>query len=429
MLMTENAKPPRAVVVHAGNRDRYQVALALHEAGLLEKLVTDIYFPLDKHWFSRTFGRLLPMELLTKRYCPGLPSDKVCCTAKALGVIAANRILRGRWNLHPVSDAILGKMASVIAHQERASLISYCTYAYSAFSTSQGSRVKILFTQQAHPIFVYREAIECTSQFPEDKLMVFKNVAMYIPPSQTTHLVAESTLADTIISPSEVCRTSYVTNGFKRASFVIPYGAPCQVQHDNHQLPVVKPETVRFAFVGRLLPLKGVGILLRAWKSVPKKYGSELHLFVSAPEEFNHYKKLHLLEDDVYVHVGIRGKALWEHLRKLDVFVFPSLTEGFASVILEAMSCGLPVITTPHTCGPDIIQEGVHGFIVPIRDPQALADRIVWCLDHRERLAEMGHQAAIRAREFTWERFRRGLRGAYSSIITSESYGSEQIIV
>lgn len=421
-------KLSRAVVVHAGNRGRYQVALALHEAGLLEKLVTDIYFPLDKPWFTRTFGRLLPIEWLSKRYCPGLPSDKVCSTAKALGVIAANRMLRGRWNLYPVSDAILGKTAFGVARRAKANILSYCTYAYSAFGQSQDKQVNILFTQQAHPISVYDEAIKYANEFPEDRLIVFKNVATYIPPAQTIHLVAESVLADAIISPSDACRISYVTNGFRRASFVIPYGVH-QVQSEDYQLLVDKsPERIKFAFVGKFLPLKGVGILLRAWKSVPKTHRGELHLFVSASGELNHYKQLDLLGDDVYVHIGIHGKLLWEHLRKCDVFVFPSLTEGLAMVILEAMSCGLPVITTPP-CGPDVIVEGEHGFIVPIRDPQALADRIVWCLGHQERLAEMGHQAAIRAREFTWERFRHSLREAYSSICACQTSVSEKTLV
>jgi len=59
-----------------------------------------------------------------------------------------------------------------------------------------------------------------------------------------------------------------------------------------------------------------------------------------------------------------------------DVFVFPSLFEGFGLVLLEAMAMGLPVITTPHTAGPDLIREGMEGFIVPIRHSTAIAERL-----------------------------------------------------
>jgi glycosyltransferase involved in cell wall biosynthesis len=84
------------------------------------------------------------------------------------------------------------------------------------------------------------------------------------------------------------------------------------------------------------------------------------------------------------------------------VFVFPSLFEGFGLVLLEALAMGLPVITTAHTAGPDLIHEGVEGFIVPIRDSTAIAERLE--LLHREpaRLAEMSRQARLRASEFSW---------------------------
>jgi glycosyltransferase involved in cell wall biosynthesis len=88
-----------------------------------------------------------------------------------------------------------------------------------------------------------------------------------------------------------------------------------------------------------------------------------------------------------------------------DVFVFPSLFEGFGLVLLEALAMGLPVITTPHTAGPDIIREGIDGFIVPIRDSAAIAA----CLErlHRDpaRRLEMSRQARQRAGDFTWKNY------------------------
>jgi len=85
-----------------------------------------------------------------------------------------------------------------------------------------------------------------------------------------------------------------------------------------------------------------------------------------------------------------------------DLLVFPSLFEGFGLVLLEALAMGLPVITTPHTAGPDLIRDGVEGFIVPIRDSIAIAR----CLEllHLEpaRLAEMSEHARRRAGDFSW---------------------------
>ena len=67
-----------------------------------------------------------------------------------------------------------------------------------------------------------------------------------------------------------------------------------------------------------------------------------------------------------------------------DVFVFPSLFEGFGLVLLEAMAMGLPMITTAHTAGPDLLEDGKEGFIVPIRSAEAIAEKLTWLSAHRE---------------------------------------------
>jgi glycosyltransferase involved in cell wall biosynthesis len=66
-----------------------------------------------------------------------------------------------------------------------------------------------------------------------------------------------------------------------------------------------------------------------------------------------------------------------ERFQTSDIFVFPSLQDGFAIVVAEALACGLPVITTRNTGASDLIQPGVNGEIVPIRDPEAIAEAVL----------------------------------------------------
>jgi glycosyltransferase involved in cell wall biosynthesis len=68
---------------------------------------------------------------------------------------------------------------------------------------------------------------------------------------------------------------------------------------------------------------------------------------------------------------------LAERLRSADVFVLPSLEDGFARTVTEAMACGLPVVTTPNTGASDLIESGVNGEVAPIRNPQAIADAVL----------------------------------------------------
>jgi glycosyltransferase involved in cell wall biosynthesis len=405
-----------SVVVHAGSRDRYQVALALHEAGLLEKLVTDIYFPLDKPWFMRSFGRYLPIELLKKRYCSDLPSDKVCSSAKALAVIAANR-MSPKLNLHPISDAILGRCARKLARWANATILSYSTYASEALKVipqqQQHENAKLLFQMHPHPASAQRIIQEELHLIPAAKKSLIREHEMSIHPRIYRKLLKEPMMAGAILVASTFCRHTMEENGVAAERIhLTPYGIDCsrfplEARCLTHSTPL------RLVFLGSIIQRKGIAYLFEAMKLVIDKPVELVLCGHIAPDR----DLLRRYNDcAIKVKLGLTHEKVLQELQTADMFVFPSLLEGFAHVILEAMSCGLPVITTPHTCGPDVVEEGEHGFIIPIRDPIAIADRILWALSNRKRLTEMGQQAAVRAREFTWERFRKQVAQVYNTV-------------
>ena len=94
-----------------------------------------------------------------------------------------------------------------------------------------------------------------------------------------------------------------------------------------------------------------------------------------------------------------------ELMTEHDVLVLPSLVEGFGLVITEALSRGLPVITTAHAGGADLMTDGREGFIVPIRSPDAIADRLTRLAEDRDLLARMAEAALATARRNPWERY------------------------
>ena len=99
-------------------------------------------------------------------------------------------------------------------------------------------------------------------------------------------------------------------------------------------------------------------------------------------------------------------------MRAHDVLVFPSLFEGFGLVLTEALSQGLPIISTNHTCAPDLITDGKEGFIVPIRDPDAIADRLTKLSEDRSLLQQMKCHALEAARAHTWSNYHDGIVAA-----------------
>ena len=211
-------------------------------------------------------------------------------------------------------------------------------------------------------------------------------------------------------------RNSLEANGVPiEAIHLVPYGVDATVFIQRSFIP--RPaERLRVIFVGSVIQRKGISYLLDAVRLL----GSKQIALKICSNGFIDTDLLQAYKDlDIEIKLALPTPQLVHELHQSDVFVLPSLAEGFAHVILEAMSCGVPVVSTTHTCAPDVMLDGKHGFIVPIRDPNAIAEKLAWALDHRSELVTMGEAAAVQASLFTWERFRERIREAYKSMVES----------
>jgi glycosyltransferase involved in cell wall biosynthesis len=97
-------------------------------------------------------------------------------------------------------------------------------------------------------------------------------------------------------------------------------------------------------------------------------------------------------------------------MQQNDVLVLPTLYEGLALVLLEAMACGLTVITTPHSGLTGLINDGMEGFIVPIRSAPAIRDRLRLLAGDAGLLQTMRQAALVWSREHSWRLFRKKIR-------------------
>ena len=110
---------------------------------------------------------------------------------------------------------------------------------------------------------------------------------------------------------------------------------------------------------------------------------------------------------------GVPRPQMAEHYHWADVFLLPSICEGSATVCYEALAAGLPVITTPNA--GSVVRDGVDGFIVPIRDAEAIAEKLELLTRDRELLHWMSANALARSREFTLEKYGERLITAIST--------------
>ena len=184
---------------------------------------------------------------------------------------------------------------------------------------------------------------------------------------------------------------------------VIPYGAP----EPDAQFTRRCNRRLRVMFAGSLSQRKGISYFFKALE--PFGHHVDTTVVGRAPAMC---RPLEQALHRATWHPSLPQPQLWEQMRQHDVLILPSLFEGFGLVLLEAMARGMIVITTPNTAGPEIIEHGVNGYIVPIRSPHAITAVLDDLLRDRRRLQMVGEAALKRARHFSWERYQAQLVAA-----------------
>lgn len=159
---------------------------------------------------------------------------------------------------------------------------------------------------------------------------------------------------------------------------------------------------------GNLIWTKGYEYLLSAIRLLIDR-GEPVHLDIigDGPDRQRVLYTIHDLgiQDAVTLRGKLAPEAVRDCLQQADVFVLSSLSEGISNAVLEAMSCGLPVVTTDCGGMREAVTDGVEGFVVPVRDPESMAaalGRLVSDPELRRRMGEAARQRILR--EFTLER-------------------------
>lgn len=150
--------------------------------------------------------------------------------------------------------------------------------------------------------------------------------------------------------------------------------------------------------VGNLYPVKGHQYLIASIPAVLAKCPKTTFIFAGRGQlEAELKDQAHQLGIDGHVRfLGLR-QDIPRILAVLDVFVLPSLSEGLSMAILEAMVAGKPVIATDVGGNPELVEDGGTGCLVPPKDSQALADRLVFLLTNSARASQFGKNGQVRA--------------------------------
>ena len=392
------------VVLHPAKQYVYQVVLGLQRAGLLHRFVTGIYFK------PRTFPYKLVRRLphgprrriereLQKRYLKELENDRIISIpyfeglsrliARILPLMTKGRstYLFANW----ASDLYASRW---LARCHPKPSLVYC-FLGSALRTFQVARQMGVLTVLEVPITLNAPAIVAQAR---------RSLGMSVGYDQLELRLRQEVLAaDDVIVLSPIVAESVIMQGVPPERItVLPLGVDVTEFRPKPQGGSQENGTFRALFVGKFMVRKGVQHLLEAWRqlALPK---SELWV-VGPPGDMAFVERMRVQYGGRFVEVGnVPHYEIAELYRQADVFVFPSLAEGFGMVSLEAMASGLPCVLTPQS--GSMLRDGIDGFIVPEGDIEALKERILTLYQDEELRRRMGAAARQRAEEFTWERY------------------------
>jgi len=211
----------------------------------------------------------------------------------------------------------------------------------------------------------------------------------------------ELELADMVVVPSQFVMNSLPEWTKDKKIVMAPFGTP-SINNTSIVSEVKKQinKPLRVLFAGSMSQRKGLGDLFAAFKILQS---DQIELVVlgepQAPMEF--YRKEY--NNFIYEPVRPNYKVL-ELMRTCDIFCLPSIVEGRALV-------------TPNTGGEDLVIENETGFIVPIRSPEAIAEKLEWFIKNHTLIPEMSNMVKLHSQKYTWENYGNQIANAINELI------------
>ena len=213
-------------------------------------------------------------------------------------------------------------------------------------------------------------------------------------------------LADLITCPSQFVLDSIPTEiRSKKTCLLSPFGSPpadIESSLPAHESPY---HPLKVLFVGSMSQRKGLADLFAAFRLLDKK-NFQLTVLGAPSLSLSFYRS----QFPHFTHLPpLPRQQVLATMRKHDVFALPSIVEGRALVQQEALSCGLPILVTPNAGGSDLVEKGNTGFIVPIRSPEAIAEKLTWFLKNRERLNSIRTHCLAKSTEYSWNGYAKAI--------------------
>lgn len=380
------------VIAQLGARQQYELATMAQREGRLARLITDIWNPLGPRSLQiAEWMKSASVFKVAARRADGIPWSKVVSlNSVALGAYWRRRTQMNRTALHLdfiAEGSRFATRANDYLGIEHDVFVSFSSAGLESilYEKSQGRRTVLdqIDTARIEAAIVAEEERRFPALTPD---------TAPIPEEYFNRLAMEWSESECVVVNSAWSRQALIQQGVKLEKIaVIPISYRTSSRRSQAKR---QASTLKVLWVGRMSLTKGFPYALEAARLLQGK-----------PVSFTFVGSLAVKADGVRLPTNAQWVGPVPHAQASsfysthDVFLFPTLSDGFGRTQLEAMAQGLPVIATAH-CG-DVVEHGVSGFIVEVRDAKGIADAITALLDEPTRLPVMSAAAYSRLADFT----------------------------
>lgn len=392
----------------AGNQNARAMLDGLQRADILAKFATTLAVP-QQSWWLNALPAKLSRDLLRRRF--NVPHDKILQrpgreVARALcSKIGWEYPLRHEQGFAAIDnvlqdfDSFVASKLAIVQHTHAISAVySYEDSALHTFNAAKALGISCVYDLPISYFEVGRRLMQEEKERSPEWISVLGG-GTSDSPAKLERKAKELALADLVVVPSRFVADSLPSWAAHKARVLSPFGSPASTPVRPGPIDPARP--LRVLFVGSMGQRKGLADLFSAMQLL-KGENIELIVMGSALADISFYRGQYA---DFTHEKGRPHAEVLELMRSCDVFCLPSLFEGRALVMQEAMSQGLPLVITPNTGGEDLIVEGETGFLVPIRSPEKIAEKLAWFNHNRKELVAMKQMAIRHAAGYTWENY------------------------
>ncbi len=393
-----------------GAREHYAIARVLARGAALDTLYTDFW----AGSLLRGGCTLFNARHLATRYHRDLEGARV---ESFNGATVMQTLLRMAFQESMYGHFLsLGKRfgTSVAASLERRKDVNWPDTVFFGYDTgfleaasvvkANGGKVVVC---QMDPSRVEAEIVEAE----EKRWPTWVRNEIRVPESYFQRRESEWQIADRVLANSEWTRQALRKQGVPEGKIsVVPLAY--EARPTKRHIPLGSAQRLRVLFLGQVVLRKGIQYLLSAARDL---VGEQVQFEIVGPVDISE-NALRAAPANVKFHGSVSRDRASEFYNAADVFVLPTLSDGFALTQIEAMAHGVPVIATDR-CGT-VVSDGVDGFLIPAYDSDAITSALRSILANRGRLQAMSAAAALKAEQFGLSRLGTHIRRIEESFQT-----------